>query len=179
MEFATIYYHFLVKCIDDRLKYLNTRLRGCYGYYKIPFKKSVVDNSILKYDDKYLLQKDITFDKRSAPLGKTKINYLKGYECLVEASAALNNYFGANLLILLFGASLYLLITPYDLYIEILNRQYLFILLQVLWMIGHVWRLLLIIEPCNSVTQEVQKMSLIVCKLSSHKTEMEFNEKVI
>ncbi|XP_028135339.2 gustatory receptor for sugar taste 43a-like [Diabrotica virgifera virgifera] len=117
-------------------------------------------------------------DKKSVPFDETKINYLKGYECLVEASAALNNYFGAKLLILLFGASLYLLITPYDLYIEILNQQYRFIFLQVLWMIGHLWRLLLLIEPCNSVAHEVQKMSFIVCKMLSHKSDIKFNEKL-
>ncbi|XP_072394805.1 gustatory receptor for sugar taste 43a-like isoform X2 [Diabrotica undecimpunctata] len=177
MEFATIYYHFLVKFIGDRLNYLNNHLRGYYSCCNIRVKKSTVDN-ISKYDSKYSLQKDIIFVKRSDPLDKTKINFLEGYECLIEASTALNNYFGAKLLILLFGAFFYLLITPYDLYTAMLHRQYLFILLQVLWMIGHLWRLLILIEPCNSVAQEVQKMSLIVCKILSHKTDMEFNEEL-
>uniref|UniRef100_A0A6P7GST6 Gustatory receptor n=1 Tax=Diabrotica virgifera virgifera TaxID=50390 RepID=A0A6P7GST6_DIAVI len=173
MELATIYYHFLVKCIDDRLSYLNTRLREKYCYYKNPVK-CAADN-ISKYG---LLQKDITSDKRSEAVDKTKINYLKGYECLVEASTALNNYFGAKLLILLFGAFFYLLITPYDLYTAMLHRQHLFILLQVLWMAGHLWRLLILIEPCNAIAQEVQKMSLIVCKILNIKTDMEPNEKL-
>uniref|UniRef100_A0A6P7FQR3 Uncharacterized protein LOC114330217 n=1 Tax=Diabrotica virgifera virgifera TaxID=50390 RepID=A0A6P7FQR3_DIAVI len=102
LEFATIYYHFLVKCIDDRLKYLNTRLSGYYCFYKISVKKSAVDNNIyFKYTDKYVLQNEIMADKKSVPFDETKINYLKGYECLVEASAALNNYFGAKLLVII------------------------------------------------------------------------------
>ncbi|XP_072394806.1 uncharacterized protein [Diabrotica undecimpunctata] len=177
MEFATIYYNFLVKYIDDRLQYLNTSLRNYYCYNKSPGKISTVDD-ISKYDAKFFLQNDSMFDKNSEPFDRTKINYLMGYECLFECSIALNNYFGAKLLILLFGVCFYLLRHPYDLYVAILNQQYLLMFLQALWIIGHVWRLLLLIEPCNSVAQEVQKMSLIVCKILSHKTEIEFNDKL-
>ncbi|XP_050511899.1 gustatory receptor for sugar taste 43a-like [Diabrotica virgifera virgifera] len=178
MEFASIYYHFLVKCLNERLKYLNTRLKGYSCNYKNPDKKSIIDGSITKYDSKFFLQNDIMFDRRSVPFDESKINYLNGYECLFESSTALNNYFGAKLLILLFGVCFYLLRHPYDLYIAILNRDYLLMMLQVLWIIGHVWRLLLLIEPCNSVEQEVQKMSLRVCKLLSHNTEIQSNEKL-
>nr|CAH7714280.1 unnamed protein product [Callosobruchus chinensis] len=66
-----------------------------------------------------------------------------------------NNHYGMILMFLLIGCLLHLLVTPYDLYLEILHRHYSFIFLQVIWMVGHILRLFLIVNPCEQISEKV------------------------
>lgn len=104
---------------------------------------------------------------------------IKVYELLFEASRAVNDFYGLNILVrkisivhisgrrggdsitasnfqlVVIGCFVHLLVTPYDLYLELRFKNYTFIFPQICWMVSHVLRLLLIVEPCHAATQWV------------------------
>nr|CAI5828037.1 unnamed protein product [Callosobruchus analis] len=83
------------------------------------------------------------------------------YDLLYEASLSLNNFYGITLMFALVGCLLHLLVTPYDLYLQMLNtrRHYSFIFSQTIWMLGHMLRLFLIVNPCERISNQVLQNS--------------------
>lgn len=55
------------------------------------------------------------------------------------------------------GCFIHLLVTPYDLYLELKFKDYTFIFPQICWMISHILRLFLVVEPCHAASQGVSR----------------------
>ncbi|XP_063926728.1 putative gustatory receptor 28b isoform X2 [Zophobas morio] len=94
---------------------------------------------------------------------------IKAYLHLVAAKNCVNDCYGLIILTVLLGCLVHLLVTPYLLRSVLFSSDddEIFIASQSVWMIGHVLRLVLIVEPCDGCLREIRKTSLIVCKMAS------------
>ncbi|CAH1984949.1 unnamed protein product [Acanthoscelides obtectus] len=90
-------------------------------------------------------------------IGTRRFDMVRIYDLMYQASVCLNNYYGLMILLVLLGCLLHLLVTPYDLYLAFLekNWSYTFIFLQSIWTFGHIMRLFLIVQPCEQIGNRV------------------------
>ncbi|RZC39647.1 7tm 7 domain containing protein [Asbolus verrucosus] len=94
---------------------------------------------------------------------------IDAYQKLIEASKSVNDCYGLIILLLLMGCLIHLLVCPYTLYNLIIANSddgYISIIAQSLWMLGHMARLLLIVEPCHGCLTEASGTAALICQLS-------------
>lgn len=74
--------------------------------------------------------------------------------------------YGMAVLFILISCFLHLVATSYFLFIELLSKKDNgYVWLQVLWILFHSCRLLMVVEPCHRVTRESKKTIYIVCEM--------------
>nr|CAI5846902.1 unnamed protein product [Callosobruchus analis] len=78
-----------------------------------------------------------------------------------------NNSFSNGLVLMMFSCLIHLVITPYFLLAEIVKPDcdVAFSFLQVVWIVTHIARLLIIVEPCQSCSLEGQRTITLLCDL--------------
>ncbi|KAH8267140.1 hypothetical protein KR018_010827 [Drosophila ironensis] len=88
------------------------------------------------------------------------------HESLGKCVHLLSNSFGIAVLFILVSCLLHLVATAYFLFLELLNtRDYGYLWVQVLWIVFHLLRLLMVVEPCHLAARESRKTIQIVCQI--------------
>ena len=79
---------------------------------------------------------------------------------LCNAATFINSAFGMPLLVGMLGFLLHLVITPYFLYTEIKqdNFKWQILLTQTYWVVFHIVRLFIIVQPSYKASMQVQKL---------------------
>nr|CAI5828036.1 unnamed protein product [Callosobruchus analis] len=146
-----INFHFLVKLLSSRILFLSKSLQD--------FCKSKISTTDM-------ISKSLSVHTLQSPSNFQKLDMVHLYDLLYEASLSLNNFYGITLMFALVGCLLHLLVTPYDLYLQMLNtrRHYSFIFSQTIWMLGHMLRLFLIVNPCERISNQLEKLSAILIR---------------
>nr|CAH7714277.1 unnamed protein product [Callosobruchus chinensis] len=146
-----INFHFLVKLLSSRVLFLSN---------------SLLDFCKLKISTTGMITKGILVNTLQTPSNFQKLDMIHLYDLLYEASQALNNFYGIALMFALVGCLLHLLVTPYDLYLQMLStrRHYSFIFSQTIWMLGHTLRLFLIVNPCERISNQLENLSAILIR---------------
>ncbi|RZC35027.1 7tm 7 domain containing protein [Asbolus verrucosus] len=92
---------------------------------------------------------------------------MNAHQKLAEAAKSVNECYGLIILLLLLGCLIHLIVTPYGLYALISNAEggMAHIIPQSMWMLGHILRLLLIVEPCHGCSSESANTAAIICKM--------------
>ncbi|VEN60068.1 unnamed protein product [Callosobruchus maculatus] len=148
---AIIDFHFLVKLLSSRVLFLSNSLQ---------------DFCKLKISTTSMVTKGVLVNTLQSPSNFQKLDMVHLYDLLYEASLSLNNFYGIALMFALVGCLLHLLVTPYDLYLQMLNtrRHYSFIFSQTIWMLGHTFRLFLIVNPCERISNQLENLSAILIR---------------
>ncbi|XP_036334658.1 gustatory receptor for sugar taste 43a-like [Rhagoletis pomonella] len=112
------------------------------------------------------MQKDGGGGKES----KNKVVLLKmleeNHESLGKCMRLVSNSHGVAVLFILVSCLLHLVATAYFLFLELLSKKDSgMVWLQVLWIIFHSLRLILVVEPCHLATVESKKTIQIVCEI--------------
>ncbi|XP_037817724.1 gustatory receptor for sugar taste 43a isoform X1 [Lucilia sericata] len=102
--------------------------------------------------------------------GKNKSILLKllaeCHETLVKCVNIVASAYGMAVLFILISCFLHLVATSYFLFIELLSKKDNgYVWLQVLWILFHSCRLLMVVEPCHRLTRESTKTIHIVCEI--------------
>ncbi|KAH8320359.1 hypothetical protein KR067_000288 [Drosophila pandora] len=88
------------------------------------------------------------------------------HESLGKCVLLLSNSFGIAVLFILVSCLLHLVATAYFLFLELLSKRdngYLWV--QMLWIVFHFLRLLMVVEPCHLAARESRKTIQIVCEI--------------
>ncbi|XP_011330351.1 gustatory receptor for sugar taste 43a isoform X2 [Ooceraea biroi] len=97
---------------------------------------------------------------------------------LCDAVALINTAYGVVTLVITITCLIHLIITPYFLIMEADGRREpLFLAVQGLWCIFHVWRLLMIVQPTYSATAQAKKTAVLVSQLLSANYDKEEDRK--
>nr|CAH7732756.1 unnamed protein product [Callosobruchus chinensis] len=153
-------FHFLVKLLISRVAFLSGLLQDSCRIRVYNF--SVLTECLLGDELQSFSNSQVVDDM------------VHIYDLMYEASLSLNNYYGIILLFALVGCLLHLLVTPFDLVLEIFHKHYSFIFLQTVWMLAHMLRLFLIVNPCEQISQEVENLSAMLIRRSwtDHRFDM-------
>ncbi|KAK2585409.1 hypothetical protein KPH14_010080 [Odynerus spinipes] len=96
------------------------------------------------------------------------------HSSLCDTVSSINNAFGLVMLAITLTCLLHLVITPYFLILEVSGgRQWLFLIVQTLWCILHVTRMLIIIQPAYFACVQAKNTAVIVSQLLSSSTNEE------
>ncbi|KNC34607.1 putative gustatory receptor 43a [Lucilia cuprina] len=88
------------------------------------------------------------------------------HETLVKCVNIVASAYGMAVLFILISCFLHLVATSYFLFIELLSKKDNgYVWLQVLWILFHSCRLLMVVEPCHRLTRESTKTIHIVCEI--------------
>ncbi|XP_034478521.1 gustatory receptor for sugar taste 43a [Drosophila innubila] len=88
------------------------------------------------------------------------------HESLCKCVRLLSGCYGIAVLFILVSCLLHLVATAYFLFLEMLNkRDNGYVWVQMLWIIFHFLRLLMVVEPCHLVARESRKTIQIVCEI--------------
>ncbi|XP_055306380.1 gustatory receptor for sugar taste 43a-like isoform X2 [Sitodiplosis mosellana] len=95
------------------------------------------------------------------------------HELLGKAMVNVSSEFGVTILVLLISCLLHLVVTAYFFFLEVFGdrKDTFYTTVQILWLIFHSLRLLLIIEPCHRIGAEAGRTVEIVCDLLRKKGE--------
>ncbi|XP_050326570.1 gustatory receptor for sugar taste 43a [Bactrocera neohumeralis] len=101
---------------------------------------------------------------------KNKVALLRlleeNHESLGKCMRLVSNSHGVAVLFILVSCLLHLVATSYFLFLELLSKKDSgMVWLQVLWIIFHSLRLILVVEPCHLATVESKKTIQIVCEI--------------
>ncbi|KAK9886323.1 hypothetical protein WA026_015835 [Henosepilachna vigintioctopunctata] len=102
---------------------------------------------------------------------------LKVHSFIFNAVISINDCFGYPLLFIMISCLLHLVVTPFFL-ITGPQRKPLFVLLQVCWILVHLGRLLIIVEPTHRCIQEHEKTNPLIVHLLSIVEEQEMRRKL-
>ncbi|KAJ3650964.1 hypothetical protein Zmor_017036 [Zophobas morio] len=153
-----LYWHFTYS-IKIRLKALNEKF-GVITTGNDKTHKGKNNNAVHIFNEKVPPLKFVTH------LDGEMGGIIKGYLHLVSAVNYVNDCYGPIILTVLFGCFIHLLVTPYALRTIIMNEGgTIFIVSQILWLLAHITRLLLVVEPCNGCKVQMKHLSLVVCQL--------------
>nr|CAH7753841.1 unnamed protein product [Callosobruchus chinensis] len=92
---------------------------------------------------------------------------LNVHKNIILGMNTVNNSFSNGLVLMMFSCLIHLIITPYFLLAEIVKPDcdVVFSFLQVVWIVTHIARLLIIVEPCQSCNLEGQRTITLLCDL--------------
>ncbi|VEN51538.1 unnamed protein product [Callosobruchus maculatus] len=155
-------FHFLVKLLISRVAFLSGLLQDpcrirVYNFSVLT--ECIIGDQLQNFSDSQVIDDMVHL-----------------YDLMYEASLSLNNYYGIILLFALVGCLLHLLVTPFDLVLEIFHKHYSFIFLQTIWMFGHVLKLFLIVNPCEEISQEVENLSAMLIRRSWTDRRFDMNQ---
>ncbi|CAH1115347.1 unnamed protein product [Psylliodes chrysocephalus] len=110
-------------------------------------------------------------------LGKRLITLSIFHDRIFEAVGIVNNSFEFCIHVIMLSCLLHLIVTPYFLLKGLFgDGELYYILLQSAWLIGHIGRVLIIVEPCQYCINEHKKTSGIICEMLSHEVDEELKK---
>ncbi|XP_072744582.1 gustatory receptor for sugar taste 43a-like [Anoplolepis gracilipes] len=87
---------------------------------------------------------------------------------LCDTISLINSAYGVVVLAIIITCLINLIITPYFLIMETDGRlETLFLVVQILWCIFHIWRLLMVVQPAYATTMQGKKTAILVNQLLS------------
>ncbi|XP_071640841.1 gustatory receptor for sugar taste 43a-like [Temnothorax longispinosus] len=93
---------------------------------------------------------------------------------LCDTVLLINAAYGVVALVITITCLIHLIITPYVLIMEVDGRREpLFLAVQGLWCIFHIWRLLMIVQPTYAATTQGKKTAVLVSQLLSMSSDRE------
>nr|WJJ63343.1 gustatory receptor 3 [Pachyrhinus yasumatsui] len=94
--------------------------------------------------------------------------FLKTYGKIRESVEILNGSASYGIVMIMLSCLLHLVVTPYFLLVEIFKRNssMIFMLLQGVWLLAHIGRLLVIVEPCQRCINEYKLTTNLVSELA-------------
>ncbi|XP_028135351.2 gustatory receptor for sugar taste 43a-like [Diabrotica virgifera virgifera] len=103
-----------------------------------------------------------------------KLLFLSIYhEKIFEAVAVVNNSMEFCIPLIMLSCLLHLIVTPYFLLAKIISddTDIYYICLQSIWFMGHVGRVLIIVEPCQSCINEHNKTSSVISDMLTYEVD--------
>lgn len=101
------------------------------------------------------------------------------HSSLGQAVHIMSTMYGIAILTSLVSCLLHVVATAYFLLLEILeDGRGLFFTVQLLWLIVHNGRLLMVVEPCHSILTHAMKTTKIVCDIQRYCKDPSIKEKV-
>ncbi|KAJ8668068.1 hypothetical protein QAD02_009731 [Eretmocerus hayati] len=100
---------------------------------------------------------------------------------LCDSIHNINRAYGGVILTSMISCLVHLIITPYFLYIEVYrnnNGSIGVLIIQVLWTMFHIYRLLLFVQPCHRITVEVEKSGVLVSQALIQKWDHEAKKRL-
>jgi gustatory receptor len=106
--------------------------------------------------------RDRSYNRSFSPGGKSLTDNISQlvtvHASLCDTVMLINTAYGTITLAITITCLIHLIITPYFLIMEADGRREpLFLIVQGLWCIFHIWRLLMIVQPPYSVTAQVMR----------------------
>ncbi|THK33058.1 gustatory receptor 3, partial [Diachasma alloeum] len=94
------------------------------------------------------------------------------HSSICDTNLLLNKAFGLPILVVTITCLLHLIITPYFLMMEAnSDKESLFIAVQFAWCAFHVFRMLIVVQPCYATTTESKKTAVLVSQLLTYQWE--------
>ncbi|EDW00935.1 gustatory receptor for sugar taste 43a [Drosophila grimshawi] len=127
----------------------------------ISFKPRALHASLTKLNTE-------TLANESASKGKSLLirAMADNHESLAKCVRLLSSSYGIAVLFILVSCLLHLVATAYFLFLEIVNKRYNgYMWVQMLWILFHTLRLLMVVEPCHLAARESRKTIRIVCEI--------------
>ncbi|KAK0095501.1 hypothetical protein PV326_008166 [Microctonus aethiopoides] len=91
------------------------------------------------------------------------------HSSLCDINLLINKAFGLPILVVTITSLLHLIITPYFLMMEATSdKETLFIIVQCLWCGLHVYRMLIVVQPCYATTTESKRTAILVSQLLTY-----------
>ncbi|XP_063926334.1 gustatory receptor for sugar taste 43a-like [Zophobas morio] len=152
----------LVYSIKIRLFMMNSKLRQIQngGNVENPYVK--VSNSVTGVRKIETVKGKLI---KSTSLEKVE-DLMKAYESLGEAARIVNKCYGLVIAIVLLGCLIHLLVTAYAIRSLVAsNGSDMYVVAQCVWMVVHIMRLVLIIEPCHGCLMQWKKALALICKV--------------
>nr|CAI5841988.1 unnamed protein product [Callosobruchus analis] len=99
---------------------------------------------------------------------------------IFQAVEVINSTTEYGIHLIMLSCLLHLIITPYFLLVEIFAKgKLIFIILQTTWVIGHLGRVLIIVEPCQLCIDEHRKTANLICDLLTNELKEHVEKAVI
>lgn len=109
----------------------------------------------------------------------TVIQLITIHASLCDVNKLINKAFGLPMLIVALTALFHLIITPYFLLMEASSdRETFFIIVQCLWCILHVYRIVVVVQPCYATTNESQKTAVLASQLLTYSWQPEIRKQL-
>ncbi|CAG9862418.1 unnamed protein product [Phyllotreta striolata] len=114
-------------------------------------------------------------NEENSELGKRLIMLSILHDKIFEAVTIVNNSIEFCIHVVMLSCLLHLIVTPYFLLKGIIkeNSGTYYVLLQSAWLIGHIGRVLIIVEPCQYCINEYKKTSNLICELLTYEVDNE------
>ncbi|XP_057319223.1 gustatory receptor for sugar taste 43a-like isoform X2 [Microplitis mediator] len=101
------------------------------------------------------------------------------HSSLCDVNILINKAFGLPMLVVAITALFHLIITPYFLLMEATSdKETLFIIVQCLWCGLHVFRVVVVVQPCYSTTNESQKTAILASQLLTYSWQPEIRKQL-
>ncbi|CAG9772326.1 unnamed protein product [Ceutorhynchus assimilis] len=184
--FQEVFFWHLVYFIHIRIVSLNRHLCGEKNNLKAISKKPFLipytlnDNAFENnaIESRKLLKMPGASSNDMVKYGKNSDERIRDlihiYGKIRESVEIMNDSASFGTVMTMLSCLLHLVITPYFLLVEIFkqNPSFVFMTLQVVWFLGHVGRLLIIVEPCQTCLKEYK----VTHNLVSEMILMDFNK---
>ncbi|XP_014476530.1 PREDICTED: gustatory receptor for sugar taste 43a-like [Dinoponera quadriceps] len=132
---------------------LATYLRQDLGNIRIFRKSKIVDSSVMN-------------DGKASTDNISQL--VTVHASLCDTVTYINAAYGVVILVVTITCLIHLIITPYFLIMEADGkRQPLFLVVQTMWCIFHIWRLLIFVQPTYAATTEGKRTAVLVSQLLS------------
>ncbi|XP_053997934.1 gustatory receptor for sugar taste 43a-like [Hylaeus anthracinus] len=101
------------------------------------------------------------------------------HSSLCDAVSLINSAYGVVILAVTVTCLLHLVITPYFLILQVdENHEWIYLLVQCMWCIFHVTRMLIIVQPSYSTVAEGKKTAVLVSRLLSSSFEVDSRQQL-
>ncbi|CAD7012116.1 unnamed protein product [Ceratitis capitata] len=159
--------------LGRRFRRLNGMLKCHYLADSKPYSTIKTQLNSIKITPDHAMSLHESLNTESLPkesLGKTRVMLLRSladnHESLGKCVQIFSNTYGIAVLCILVSCLLHMVATSYFLFLALLDRNVTgYVWGQVMWIILHILRLLLVVEPCHIATAESKKTIHIVTEI--------------
>ncbi|XP_034948469.1 gustatory receptor for sugar taste 43a-like [Chelonus insularis] len=110
-----------------------------------------------------------TNERDAAEIADSLSQLISIHSSLCDINLLINKAFGFPILVVGITCLLHLIITPYFLMMEANNeREGIFIFVQCLWCILHIYRMLMVVQPCYATTKESKNTAVLISQLLTY-----------
>ncbi|XP_028135349.1 gustatory receptor for sugar taste 43a-like [Diabrotica virgifera virgifera] len=112
--------------------------------------------------------------EESQNIGKWLLSLSIFQDKIFEATSIINNSMELCIHVIMLSCLLHLIVTPYFLLTGLFDgADPFYVILQTVWLLGHIGRVLIIVEPCQICINEHKKTANLICELLTYEAEEE------
>nr|WGC54965.1 gustatory receptor 7 [Psyttalia incisi] len=120
-----------------------------------------------------------TGDEETEEMTDTISQLITVHSSICDSNVLINKAFGLPILVVTITCLLHLIITPYFLMMEAnSDKEALFIAVQFAWCAFHVFRMLIVVQPCYSTTTESKRTAVLVSQLLTYNWELDVRKQL-